>query len=66
MTRTKIFTMEMIFGVIEDLIEKFEAGDPDAASSLKSNMSQFISNLEGLGTPDANSLLEKLKSLNLG
>ena len=62
--------MEMIFGVIEDLIERFNGNDAadkeDARNNLKSNMGQFIQNLENLGgNPDAQKLLGELKSLKL-
>jgi len=61
--------MEMIFGVIEDLIEKLNNGNQDEAedakNSLKTNKSQFITNLESINTDEARKILEKLKSLDL-
>lgn len=60
--------MEMILGVIEDLLETLNGSDStaseDAKNSLKSNKAQFIGNLEGLDSADAKALLEKLKNLN--
>ena len=62
--------MEMIFGVIEDLIERFKGDDAadkeDARNNIKSNMPGFIQNLESLGgSAEAQKLLAELKSLNL-
>jgi hypothetical protein len=62
--------MEMIFGVIEDLIERFKGNDAadkeDARNNLKSNMGSFIQNLESLaGNADAQKLLGELKALKL-
>ena len=62
--------MEMIFGVIEDLIDKFQGGDPDqkedAKNSLKVHYDEYVANLEGMpDNPTAQDLLAKLKGLNL-
>lgn len=68
----ELFELEMILGVIEDLLEKLASGIPedveDAKSSLKSNKDQFMSNLQSLadaGNADAKSILEKLKKINI-
>ncbi|MBD3352591.1 MAG: hypothetical protein GF364_13970 [Candidatus Lokiarchaeota archaeon] len=62
----------MIFGVIEDLIEKAQNGTTeqkeDAKNSLKNNMGQFVSNLEELvnqGNEEAADLLKQLKSIDV-
>lgn len=67
-----LFELEMILGVIEDLLEKLNSGVPedveDAKSSLKSNKDQFISNLQTLvdaGNADAKLIIEKLKKINI-
>ncbi|MHA1777517.1 MAG: hypothetical protein DRO88_13130 [Promethearchaeia archaeon] len=62
--------MEMILGVIEDLIDKYENGTPeekeDALNSLKLEREQFLRNLQPLidaGNGDAKKIFEKLQSI---
>ena len=64
--------MEFIFGVIEDLLDKYEkgAGDEqeDAKQSLLQDRSQFLTNLKPLadsGNADAKALIERLEKLSL-
>jgi hypothetical protein len=65
--------MEMILGVIEDLLERFETGSgpdkEDATEELKMNFNQFKSNLEQLangGNADAKAILDRLLKTGMG
>ena len=63
--------MEMILGVIEDILERYESGSPEdkaeAEHELKSNFAQFQTNLQGLaGNADAQAILARLEKTNLG
>ncbi len=64
--------MEMILGVIEDLLDKFENGSgdekEDAKQSLLQDKSQFLTNLKPLadgGNSDAQKLISRLEGLSL-
>ncbi len=64
--------MEMILGVIEDLLDKYENGTSeekeDSSSSLKMQKDQFMSNLKPLvdaGNEDAKKIFERLQNLAL-
>ena len=64
--------MEMILGVIEDVLDQFENGTADekedAKQSLLQDRSQFLSNLKPLadsGNADAAALIERLEKLLL-
>ena len=64
--------MEMILGVIEDILERFENGSSsdkeDATNELKLNIAKFKSNLTelaGKGNQDAKGLLEKLEKTGI-
>jgi hypothetical protein len=61
-----VILVEAIFGVIEDLIERVKANDPDAKHELKNNFPSLVSNLESMtGNAEAAKLLGELKSLKL-
>ena len=71
-TSDKMVTMEKILGVIEDIIEKFEQGSKeereDALAELRLNIDNFKQNLQPLvvnGNDEANTLLERLKTIKL-
>ena len=62
--------MEVILGVIEDLINKFKNGNSeeqfDAKEELKININQFKDNLSGLvtkGNKKAQEILDELKKI---
>jgi len=64
--------MEMILGIIEDLIDRFKNGTSeekeDAKASLIANKNQFINNLNELinkGNSEAKKLLDELNILEL-
>ena len=64
--------MEMILGVIEDLLDKYENGTSeekeDSSSSLKMQKDQFMNNLKPLvdaGNEDAKKIFERLQNLSL-
>ena len=64
--------MEFIFGVIEDLLDKYEKGtgdeQEDAKQSLLQDRSQFLTNLKPLadsGNAEAKVLIERLEKLSL-
>jgi hypothetical protein len=62
--------LEAIFGVIEDLIERFKSNDPkekeEAKHELKTNFASLTKNLESMGgNAEAVRLLNELKSLKL-
>lgn len=63
--------MEMIFGLIEDLIDRVNgAGSPeeqeDARAELKLSRDQFIANLKGMGdNAEAQRILGLLEALSL-
>ncbi|MHA1674317.1 MAG: hypothetical protein ACTSYI_11910 [Promethearchaeota archaeon] len=64
--------MEMILGVIEDLLDKYENGSSeekeDSSSSLKMQKDQFMSNLKPLvdaGNEDAKKIFERLENLSM-
>ena len=64
--------MEMILGVIEDLLDKYENGTSeekeDSSSSLKMQKDQFMSNLKPLvdaGNEDAKKIFDRLQNLSL-
>lgn len=63
--------MEMILGLIEDVLDKFEHGSPeekeDSKSTLMQDINQFIKNLQPLvasGNEEAQKLLTRLNDLN--
>ncbi|MCF2139236.1 MAG: hypothetical protein K9W44_04200 [Candidatus Lokiarchaeota archaeon] len=63
--------MEMILGVIEDLLDKYENGTPeekeDSLNSLKLERDQFLQNLKPLveaGNSDAQKIYNKLENLS--
>ncbi len=60
--------MEVIFGVIEDILDRLEKGSADdkedAKNELKMNFGQFqknLADLKGKGNAAAASLLERLE-----
>lgn len=64
--------MEMILGLIEDLLDKLEGDDEaqsaDAKASLSTKKSQFISQLQDLvdsGNGQADEILDRLKNAEL-
>lgn len=64
--------MEMILGLIEDLLDKLEGDDAaqaaDAKASLSSKKDQFITQLQGLvdsGNDQAADILDRLKAAPL-
>lgn len=64
--------MEMILGVIEDLIDKYENGSPeekeDALNSLKLEKDQFLKNLQPLidaGNNDAKEIFDRLQKITV-
>lgn len=64
--------MEMILGVIDDVLNQFENGTADekddAKQSLLQDRNQFLSNLKPLadsGNAEAKALIERLEKLSL-
>jgi hypothetical protein len=62
--------MEMILGVIEDLLDRVEQGagedQEDAKQELKLNLTQFQTNLQQLassGNADADAILKRLEKV---
>ena len=62
--------MEMILGLIEDILDKFESGSPeereDSKNTLKQDMEQFKQKLQPLinaGNQDAVNILDRLKKV---
>jgi hypothetical protein len=60
--------MEVIFGVIEDILDRLEKGSADdkedAKNELKMNFGQFqknLADLKGKGNAEAAKLLERLE-----
>jgi hypothetical protein len=65
--------MEMILGVIEDALERYEGGSgddkADAMNELKLNFNQFKTQLNDLangGNADAKGILDRLLKTGLG
>ena len=63
-------SLEAIFGVIEELIERFKGSDAkdkeEAKHELKTNYASLVKSLEGMGgNAEASRLLNELKSLKL-
>ena len=62
---------EMILGVVEDLLDRLDAGGDDGAdakNSLTANKAQFTANLKELadgGNADAAKILERLNSAGI-
>ena len=64
--------MEMILGLIEDILDKIENGTPeereDSNNTLKQDMEQFKQKLQPLvdaGNQDAINILDRLKKINI-